>query len=118
MSQKKKTCDSTVPDQFQRLYEAAGCRTQADLAALLGIRQSSVSLAQKQGKIPDTWLAKLYRMGIDLEKVNPSETPARLKGFSEELRPPDRVILRNILYCIPLSDLLEEIDRRKIKNQD
>ena len=52
-------------ERLQRIYEATGCKTQASLAALLGIRQSSVSLMVKQGTVPDSWLMHLFRVGIN-----------------------------------------------------
>ena len=51
---------SDFESQYQRLLEAAGCKTQIDLAAVLEIRQSSVSAAKKRQSIPSAWLLKLF----------------------------------------------------------
>lgn len=56
-----------MPTALERVFEAAGCRTQSQLADLLGIRQSSISDAKKRGAVPAEWLVKLLR----LKKVNP-----------------------------------------------
>lgn len=114
---------SGVNKQLQRIYEITGCKTQIDLAALLGIRQSSVSFARKHAKVPDKWLIQLFRMGINPEWIltgNGSRyLPAGLSSDQEESRPEeprppqDRVIIRNLLYCFPLDDLQAELQRRK-----
>lgn len=52
---------------LSRVFESAGCRTQIELAKLLGIRQSSISDAKKRNSIPAEWLVTLLR----LRNVNP-----------------------------------------------
>ena len=52
---------------LKRVFEAAGCRTQTELADVLGIRQSSISDAKKRGSVPAEWLLKL----LLLKGVNP-----------------------------------------------
>lgn len=52
---------------ISRVFEAAGCRTQAELADFLGIRQSSISDAKRRNTIPPEWLITLLR----LKKINP-----------------------------------------------
>jgi hypothetical protein len=42
-----------------RIKEVTGKRTQVELAALLGIRQSSVSDAKRRGSVPADWLLTL-----------------------------------------------------------
>lgn len=46
---------------LRRVFEAAECKTQTELAAFLGIRQSSVSDAKKRQVIPAEWLVVLVR---------------------------------------------------------
>ncbi len=50
-----------------RVFEAANCRTQEELAGLLGIRQSAVSDAKRRKSVPSEWLVCLFR----LRSVNP-----------------------------------------------
>lgn len=50
-----------------RIFEAAQCRTQVELAHLLGIRQSSISDAKRRNSVPAEWLVTLLR----LRGVNP-----------------------------------------------
>ena len=45
--------------RLSRVFEAAECRTQMELADVLGIRQSSISDAKRRGVIPPEWLIKL-----------------------------------------------------------
>lgn len=52
---------------ISRVFEAAGCRTQEELASLLGIRQSAISDAKRRGSVPAEWLISLFR----LRDVNP-----------------------------------------------
>ena len=58
---------SSFDEQMERIKLITGKRTQTDLAALLGIRQSSVYDAKRRGKIPSGWLAILMRY----KHVNP-----------------------------------------------
>ncbi|WP_298030891.1 helix-turn-helix domain-containing protein [uncultured Desulfovibrio sp.] len=46
---------------LDRLLEAAECRSQIELANLLGTRQSLISDAKRRGIIPVDWLAFLQR---------------------------------------------------------
>ena len=46
--------------QYNRVFEAAGCRTQSALAAILNIKQSSVSDAKRRKTIPSDWLMTLF----------------------------------------------------------
>lgn len=52
---------------LSRVFEAADCRTQEELAGLLGIRQSAVSDAKRRKSVPSEWLVCLFR----LRSVNP-----------------------------------------------
>ena len=45
--------------RLKRVFEAAECRTQVELAEFLHIRQSSISDAKRRGSIPAEWLLKL-----------------------------------------------------------
>jgi len=44
---------------MERIRKITGTRTQVELAALLDIRQSSISDAKRRRTIPDGWLVKL-----------------------------------------------------------
>lgn len=45
--------------RLKRFYQAAECTTQVELAAFLGVRQSSISDAKKRKAIPADWLLTL-----------------------------------------------------------
>ena len=53
--------DNAMFPALQRFFEAAGCRTQTDLAKFLDISQSSISDAKRREVIPAEWLLKLLR---------------------------------------------------------
>lgn len=57
-----------MPTPLERFFEAAGCRTQTELAEFLGIRQSSIADAKKRASIPPDWLLKL----LNQKGINPS----------------------------------------------
>ena len=50
---------SVFTAQYQRVFEAAGCKTQVELADFLEVRQSSVSDARRRQSIPAEWHMKL-----------------------------------------------------------
>ena len=58
---------SDFESQYRRVFAAAGCRTQAELATLLNIRQSSISDAKKRQNIPAEWRVKLF----EKKRINP-----------------------------------------------
>ncbi len=45
--------------QYRRVFEAAGCRTQVELADFLEVRQSSISDSKRRKSIPSDWLVRL-----------------------------------------------------------
>ena len=53
---------------LSRVFEAASCRTQQELAAFLGVKQSTVSDAKRRDSIPAEWLITLLRK----KWINPS----------------------------------------------
>lgn len=60
--------DESTP--LSRVFEAATCRTQEELAGLLGIRQSAVSDAKRRKSVPSEWLVCLFRLrGVNPEWV-------------------------------------------------
>lgn len=59
---------------LDRVYKETGCRTQAQLAELLGIKHSSISDAKKRNAIPAEWLVKL----LHLKGINPEWILTRL----------------------------------------
>ncbi len=53
--------------QYKRVFEAAECRTQIELADLLEVRQSSISDARRRQSIPAEWRMKLF----EKKRINP-----------------------------------------------
>jgi len=67
-------------EALERIKRATGARTQVDLAAILGIRQSSISDAKRRQSIPADWLLKLYRShGLNPDWVTNAEQPQMLR---------------------------------------
>ncbi len=58
---------SAFDAQYQRVFEAAECKTQVELAAFLGIRQSSISDARRRKHIPAEWRMRLF----EKKRINP-----------------------------------------------
>lgn len=87
-----------MPTPLERVFEAAGCRTQVELAEFLGIRQSSVADAKKRKSIPADWLVTLLR----LKRVNPEWI---LTGLgARQLQPADDVEVAEPL-CVHLKEM-------------
>ncbi|WP_243310547.1 LexA family transcriptional regulator [Fundidesulfovibrio agrisoli] len=67
-------------EALERIKRATGARTQVDLAAILGIRQSSISDAKRRQSIPADWLLKLYRShGLNPDWITSGEAPQVLR---------------------------------------
>ena len=112
--------------RLARVFEAAGCRTQLELAAVLDIRQSSISDAKRRGAIPSDWLVKLLQLrgvnpdwimdGIGPKFLAPSDNPTDA-NYPYESFPPvracDAEIVRKVLRCFPARDLENELCRRR-----
>lgn len=81
--------DNQTP--WARVFIAAGCHTQSELAGILGIRQPSISVAKRRQAIPAEWLIKLLRLkGINPEWVLTGRSPKRLGPANDE--EPTRVL--------------------------
>jgi len=69
------------PAIMTRIQAVAGTRTQVELAAVLGIRQSSISDAKCRGRIPDAWLISLLeQFGANPGWIKTGEGPRYLTG--------------------------------------
>lgn len=103
---------------FARLFLAAECSTQAELAVLLGIRQSSISDAKKKNTIPAKWLVTLLRLkgvnpewiltGLGPKKLGPaSGEPAAHVVYLTEIKPPEKCSTQ---------ELVNELVKRALAN--
>lgn len=61
------TPDISFESQYKRVFEAAECRTQMQLADVLEVRQSSISDAKRRKNIPAEWRVKLF----EKKRINP-----------------------------------------------
>ena len=103
---------------FERLYRITECCTQAELASMLGVKQSSISDAQKRSAIPAEWLVKLLRVkginpewiltGFGPKKLGPATgEPATHVVYLTEIKPPKDCSAQ---------ELINELVRRAIVN--
>lgn len=103
---------------LDRVFEVSECRTQMQLAGLLGIRQSSISDAKKRNAIPAEWLVKLLRLkginpewiltGLGPQKLGPADgEPAIHVACLTETRPTKEWSAQ---------DLVNELVRRALTN--
>ena len=107
---------------LQRVFESAECKTQAQLADFLEIRQSSISDAKKRKSIPAEWLIKLLKLKwINPEWILTGEGSQYLKP--SEYQPPEHP---HVVYMTeyrppencPSQELFSELVRRALKQPD
>lgn len=102
-----------MPTPLKRVFAAAGCRTQAELANFLGIKQSSISDAKKRGAIPSEWLLILWRKtGINpdwiltgrgakgLQPVDYEKVVSPHTVYLTERRPPEECSVEDLMIEI------------------
>lgn len=95
---------------LKRFFEAAGCRTQVELAEFLGIRQSSISDAKKRKSIPSDWLLTLWRKksvnpdwilweqgARSLQSIDCVESDAPTTIYIKEVRPPEECSVEELI---------------------
>ncbi|MFR8275614.1 MAG: helix-turn-helix domain-containing protein [Desulfovibrio fairfieldensis] len=109
--------DNAMFPALQRFFEAAGCRTQTDLAKFLDISQSSISDAKRREVIPAEWLLKLLRnRGVNPDWILTGEGVHYLRSAEpgESAFPAERVIeIRPPEQC-SAQELINELVRRAL----
>ena len=85
---------------YERVFQAAGARSQLALAAVLGVKQSSVWDVQSRAKaIPASWMVALVELyGVSPRWIKTGHGPQRLSRS---------------LADVPLEELMAEIGRRQ-----
>ncbi len=82
-------------DVFERIKQTTNTRTQVELAAVLDIRQSSISDAKRRNSVPSDWYMKLFeRYGLNPEWLKRGTGPMYIRtdggyapaGEGEELQ--------------------------------
>ena len=109
-------CD---PSALSRVFEAAGCRTQSELAEFLGVRQSSISDAKKRGSVPADWLLTL----LCKKWINPTWVltgqGARMLQPSEHITSVPEKSAPIVVRCPPhdctTDELVQEVVRRAVR---
>lgn len=109
--------DLNEKNAFSRVLEVSGCRTQVELADMLGIKQSSISDAKKRNAVPAEWLIKLLRLkGINPEWVLTGESPKYLGPLDGETRQYIRIIETRPPKGCSTQELVHELVRRAFIN--
>ena len=91
---------------YARILEALTLRTQTELAAVLGVKQSSISDAKKRDCIPDAWLMSLLRThGLSPLWLETGEGDRYFRAGPDAPARPN-------LADVPARELLGELGRR------
>ncbi len=111
---------SAFEAQFARVFEAALCQTQNELARFLGVTQSGISDAKRRKRIPAEWRIKLFEKkrinpdwvlcgsgGKYLTATDAAEKPSVVR--ITEIRPPRECTTQ---------ELFDEMVRRSIRSLD
>ncbi len=71
---------SNFEEVFERIKHATNTRTQVELAAVLDIRQSSISDAKRRNSVPADWCMKLFeRFGLNPDWLKKGTGPMYLR---------------------------------------
>ena len=102
---------------LERIFLVTGLRTQVELAGFLSIRQSSISDAQRRGKIPSNWLITLMRVkNVFPEWVltgsGPCTVPNTSSGYETGQELAERQTEEESLQKLSSRALAEELIRR------
>ncbi len=113
------TPQSDFDSQYRRLLEATGCRTQVELAEILGIRQSSISDAKRRNTIPSDWLVKVFekkRINPDWIRMGAGSRWLQASSAAGEMPPTvTTVIERRSAEDCSTDELIAEVMRRALK---
>jgi hypothetical protein len=114
----RKQSSENLFSPLERVFEAAECHTQAELAEFFGIRQSSISDAKNRRAIPTEWLVKLLRhksinpewilLGAEPKHLGPAtgEPPTRII-YLTEIRPPKECSVQELVVELARRALID-----------
>lgn len=108
--------------RLERFYEAAACTTQVELAAFLGIRQSSIADAKRRRAIPADWLLTLLcKKWINPHWILTGKGPRHLhpcdNGAPVAL-PAQTIVERRPPQECSIDELVREVVRRAMSSID
>lgn len=104
--------------KYRRVFEAAGCRTQAELAAFLNIRQASISDAKRRQSVPSDWIVKLYekkRINLDWVLTGLGEKTVRTDAAAGSAPASAAAVEHRPAESCTTDELLAELVRRVLK---
>ena len=122
--------EDDIQVQLARVFNIAGCRTQVELAEVLGIRQSSIADAKRRGRIPPGWLITLLRSrGVHPDWItrgarpkfliaNPGSEDGDAAQDSLSGHDAETPLIRKLLRCFSLRDLAGELARRQMASDE
>lgn len=113
--------DTSFASQYKRIFEAADCRTQSQLAAVLEVRRSSVSDALRRKIVPRAWPEKLLqKKGVNPEWIYSGTGPKYLAPASPAHAAPHALGIAELrpLAACPAQELFNELVRRALQSLD
>lgn len=113
--------DTSFASQYKRIFEAADCCTQAQLAAVLEVRRSSISDALRRKIVPRTWPEKLLqKKGVNPEWIRSGTGPKYLAPASPADAVPPVIGIADLrpLAACPAQELFNELVRRALQSLD
>lgn len=104
--------------QYRRVFEAAACKTRAEPAAILDIRQSAISDAERRKAVPSDWLITLFeKKRINPEWVRMGQGGRMVRTRDEPgVSPASAAVTSRPAAECTTEDLLAEIMRRALKS--
>ena len=104
--------------QYRRVFEAAACKTRAEPAAILDIRQSAISDAERRRAVPSDWLITLFeKKRINPEWVRMGQGGRTVRTTDETgVSPASAAVTSRPATECTTEDLMAEIMRRALKS--
>ena len=104
--------------QYRRVFEAAACKTRAELAAALDIRRSAISDAERRKAVPPDWLITLFeKKRINPEWIRTGQGGRTVRSTDAPgVSPASAAVTSRPAAECTTEDLLAEIMRRALKS--
>ena len=96
--------------QMRRVFAVTGARTQVELAALLGLKQSTIANSKKRRNVPDRWLIQLLcRFNVNPAWVLTGKGQRYLIAAKDSQGREAMEIVRNLPTRVIVEELLRRI---------
>lgn len=108
---------SDFASQYQRVLEAAECRTQAELASFLEVSQPAIAAAKRRQCVPYAWILQLYfKKGINPGWVRSGLGSKMLEALHDAEQAFLTVSARRPVEQCTTDELLAELVRRALSS--